>query len=207
MSKIEQNKQRKKRAILQAAKESFLSEGYISTSVDVIASRAQITKQTLYRYFPSKQALYEATLNDIAQSNHSEFVDSLLLENTREALLGFAEGFIYFHLSDEHIATYRLLVNESLQAPEMVRSFFEVGPDSTQRALADFFQQRFEQDESKTELWTSMLLAPRNAALLGMGVLTDEQIKRHALEATDLLLAAFSSMDKQNGLKPNQNAC
>ena len=52
MSKIEQNREKKKQAILVAAKEVFLLEGYTSASMDVIAAKASITKQTLYRYFP-----------------------------------------------------------------------------------------------------------------------------------------------------------
>ncbi|WP_114764949.1 TetR/AcrR family transcriptional regulator [Vibrio rhodolitus] len=193
MSKIEQNRQRKKQAILSAARESFLLEGYVATSVDGIASRAQITKQTLYRYFASKQELFEATLHDIASQHDQSYVEALQQNDVRMALVGFAEGFVQFHLSTEHLATYRLLVNESVQAPEMVQSFFEVGPDSTDQVLADFMQQHFPQHVDKTELWLAMLLAPRNGALLGMQNLNEQQIKQHAKQATDFFLAALSA--------------
>ncbi|WP_194436997.1 TetR/AcrR family transcriptional regulator [Vibrio fluminensis] len=193
MSKIEQNRQRKKQAILSSARESFLLEGYVATSVDEIASRAQITKQTLYRYFASKQELFEATLHDIASQHDQSYVEALQQNDVRMALVSFAEGFVQFHLSTEHLATYRLLVNESVQAPEMVQSFFEVGPDSTEQVLADFMQQHFPQHVDKTELWLAMLLAPRNGALLGMQNLNEQQIKQHAEKATDFFLAALSA--------------
>lgn len=193
MSKIEQNRQRKKQAILSAARESFLLEGYVATSVDEIASRAQITKQTLYRYFASKQELFEATLHDIASQHDQSYVEALQQNDVRMALVSFAEGFVQFHLSTEHLATYRLLVNESVQAPEMVQSFFEVGPDSTEQVLEDFMQQHFPQHVDKTELWLAMLLAPRNGALLGMHNLNQQQIKQHAEQATDFFLAALSA--------------
>ncbi len=34
MSKIEQNREKKRRAILEAAKENFLSEGYVLANMD-----------------------------------------------------------------------------------------------------------------------------------------------------------------------------
>lgn len=190
MSKIEQNRERKKLAILRSAKHIFLSEGYVLASVDAIASQAKLTKQTLYRYFPSKQDLFKATLEMIALENNASFIESLSLPVLREALLGFAEGFVRFHLSPEHIATYRLLIHESIQAPEIVESFFDVGPDSTEGVLQTFMQERFPKAASKTELWLAMLLAPRNSILLGMTTFSDEQIKQHATEATEFLLAA-----------------
>ena len=51
MSKIEKNKEKKRQAILKAAQENFLAEGYILANMDNIARVAKITKQTLYRYF------------------------------------------------------------------------------------------------------------------------------------------------------------
>jgi AcrR family transcriptional regulator len=45
--------------ILTAASELFYFEGINATSVDRIASRASVSKRTLYRHFPSKTVLVE----------------------------------------------------------------------------------------------------------------------------------------------------
>ena len=57
-SKREIRKSNIKRNILGSAGEIFLEKRYSSVTTDEIASRAGVTKRTLYKYFPSKLALY-----------------------------------------------------------------------------------------------------------------------------------------------------
>ncbi|WP_028024147.1 TetR/AcrR family transcriptional regulator [Enterovibrio calviensis] len=190
MSKIEENREKKKQAILAAAKSAFLSEGYASTSMDAIAAQAKLTKQTLYRYFPSKIELFQAILQQIGDSFTDRYSEHLAIESTRDALIAFATEFMRFHLSQEHIATLRLLITEASQEPEILKIFMSIGPDDTNSSLKVFFSERFnlQQPNTKIELWLGMLLASRSGALLGIPVLTDQQIEQHAIEATDLLL-------------------
>lgn len=190
MSKIEQNREKKKQAILTAAKAFFLSEGYTAASMDAIAAEARLTKQTLYRYFPSKFELFQATLEKLGESFNERYLQHLSLVNSRDALVAFAKEFMAFHLSKEHIATHRLLITESVQAPEIVESFMKIGADDTNRVLSAFLLERYDlsQAETKVDLWLGMLLAPRSRALLGLSTLNEEQIECHAVEATDLLL-------------------
>lgn len=49
-------------AILVAAHQLFLSNGYVGTTVDSIAARAGVTKRTVYGYFPDKRALFKGVL-------------------------------------------------------------------------------------------------------------------------------------------------
>src|SRR5690349_8081888 len=53
--------QAKRQAILQAATEAFLHSGY-AASVDEIAAVAGVGKQTVYRHFGDKQALFLAAV-------------------------------------------------------------------------------------------------------------------------------------------------
>jgi AcrR family transcriptional regulator len=53
--------------ILTAASELFYFEGINATGVERIASRASVSKRTLYRHFPSKAALVEAYLQHLRQ--------------------------------------------------------------------------------------------------------------------------------------------
>lgn len=190
MSKIEQNREKKRQAILAAAKFVFLSEGYTAASMDGVAAHAKLTKQTLYRYFPSKIELFHATLQQMGESYNDKYLQHLTLENSRDALVAFARAFMQFHLSYEHISTQRLLISESTQSPEIIERFMGVGPDETSRALETFFMQRFNLQESTTqiELWLGMLLAPRSRVLLGLPTMTEQDIERHAIAATDMLL-------------------
>lgn len=57
--------------ILAVAKVLFADKGYHGVSVDEIARRLGVSPAILYRHFPSKEALYEAVLNDIACKRES----------------------------------------------------------------------------------------------------------------------------------------
>jgi AcrR family transcriptional regulator len=59
-SKREQNKARRRAAILDAAEKLFIRKGFENTSIDDVAKEAQLTKRTLYQYFPSKEDLFYA---------------------------------------------------------------------------------------------------------------------------------------------------
>ena len=122
------------------------------------------------------------------------FLDHLQNPDSREALLGFAGKFIGFHLSGEHIATYRLLVSESVKAPEILSSFLSAGPDDTEAQLSAFFSERFnlEKAETVTRLWTGMLLSMRSGVLVGEEKPSKQMIDDYAREATDFVLAAIS---------------
>ncbi|MGD1448285.1 TetR/AcrR family transcriptional regulator [Vibrio harveyi] len=193
MSKIEQNREKKRRAILEAAKENFLSEGYVLANMDKISAQAGMTKQTVYRYFPSKAALFEATLRQIGENMDGGFVTHLQKDDLRGALNSFGEYFVSFHLSDEHLATFRLLIAESAKAPEITTIFREVGPDDTDAKLTQFFRDRFDIKEPGTQirLWTGMLLSIRSSVLMGMEKPTQAEIKEHVQEVTEFLLAAI----------------
>ena len=54
-------------AILHAARAVFARQGYASTVVDDIAAQAGIAKGTLYLYFPSKEQIYLAALLEEAR--------------------------------------------------------------------------------------------------------------------------------------------
>ncbi|WP_019616771.1 TetR/AcrR family transcriptional regulator [Psychromonas ossibalaenae] len=192
MGKIEQNKEKKRRVIIEAAQNIFLSEGYTLASMDKIAALAKVTKQTVYRYFPSKVDLFQATLNQMGEMQGGSFRSHLQKTDTNDALNEFAKGFIQAHLSSQHLATIRLLIAEGGKAPEITRSFCAVGPDQTAAQLSAFFTERLgiKDTESTVRLWISMLLAYRTGTLIGLESPTEQQIEEHARKATDFLLAA-----------------
>ena len=70
---------RKHRAILAAAEEMFLRSGYLGTNMDELAARSQVSKQTVYKHFGSKEALFVAlvtSMTDAASSSvHNEIPD------------------------------------------------------------------------------------------------------------------------------------
>ena len=64
-------------SILAVAKVLFADRGYHGVSVDEIAKRLGVSPAVLYRHFDSKDALYEAVLNEIACHRES-YVEAAL---------------------------------------------------------------------------------------------------------------------------------
>ena len=195
MGKMQEKREAKRLAILNAAREEFLTAGYEPANMDRIAALAQVTKQTVYRYFPSKIELFEATVRFVGEASEASFTRHLDNPDAQQALIGFAEGFIRWHLQDEPLRVFRLLIAESARSPEVVDTFFAVAPDETNAALTRFFRTRLgvAEPEEAIFLWASMLSAFRDDVLLGRGRPDDERITWLAKTATRVLLAEFSN--------------
>ncbi|WP_166646509.1 TetR/AcrR family transcriptional regulator [Zavarzinia compransoris] len=57
MSKRDQNREARRRAILEAAKQHFADRGFHATGMADIAAASGVTPANLYRYFPAKEAI------------------------------------------------------------------------------------------------------------------------------------------------------
>lgn len=195
MGKMEEKRAQKRRAILEAAQEAFLSDGFLLANMDRIAAQAQVTKQTVYRYFPSKTDLFRDTLRHMGEHAGDNFLRHLQNPDTETALEKFSIGFVKAHMSDTHLETFRLLIAESTKAPELVSAFFEVGPDDTGSTLATFFRDRLNIEAPETALrqYTGMLLAYRTDALLDRPVPDARALEDHARTSTRWLLSALEN--------------
>jgi AcrR family transcriptional regulator len=66
-------------AILQAARRRFGIYGLAKTSMQEIASDLSMSKGALYYYFPDKEHLYKA----VVEQEHNEFINTLILQNEK----------------------------------------------------------------------------------------------------------------------------
>lgn len=199
MKKIARKKKQKRDSILDAAQALFQSGGFIGTSMDKIAAKAGVTKQTVYRYFDSKEALFKATLEIQRFQVNNDFLEALELENPAEALEGFAIGFLERHLSKTHLAHIRLLVSEGPRVPEITRTFYGTGPRRTKSRLNRFFKKRFriENAEFEIDVFLTILLALRMPVLTGLEAPPSAAgMRRHAAKAVKVLLKL---LERQNG--------
>ena len=74
----ERNKQRSTRRIILAASELFKARGYHSTTMDDIAEKAEISRGTLFNYFPNKEALLLPWGQEIVDQRISSQLDIYL---------------------------------------------------------------------------------------------------------------------------------
>lgn len=195
MKPMEQKKEQKRAAIIQAALETFRSDGYVGTSMDSIANKAGVTKQTVYRYFNSKEVLFQASLEAQRHEVRSLFLDELDRDDARDALLHFAIGFLKVHMAEEHLAGIRLMVAEGPTAPEMTRAHFAQGPRKTEARLGEFITDRFQLDDPEyaIKVLLSTLLSMRMSVLVGLHTPpTQVEMEHHAERTVDIFMQLVS---------------
>lgn len=96
---------RKHASIVSAAVQEFQTRGYYATSMNAIAAAANVSKRTLYNHFASKEALFDAILETLAEASAE------LSTCTFDAELDLAE-----HLSELARVELKFLTSPSVQA-------------------------------------------------------------------------------------------
>ena len=103
--------------LIEAAREVFMHDGY-RASMDAIAARAGVAKQTLYNHFPSKADLFGATACT-ASANIAIALEGDAA-TPRASLLAFAIKFRERVLGDEGLAMFRAMAAGSLRRDDPV---------------------------------------------------------------------------------------
>src|SRR3989304_6720342 len=62
----------KRHRVLQAGQELFLEHGFERCTMEAISAAARVSKPTLYRYYPDKQALFWGVLEHLATDHLGE---------------------------------------------------------------------------------------------------------------------------------------
>jgi TetR/AcrR family transcriptional repressor of mexJK operon len=117
--------QSKQAQIRDGARRAFLANGFAATTTDTIAAEAGVSKQTLYVYYRTKEALFLDVLQDIVgqlpdvQSTipAGRQVDSP--EALRDCLISLARKLIAHWMQPEYIAFMRLVFAEIPRMPQL----------------------------------------------------------------------------------------
>jgi len=133
----------KRRQVLNAARELFLEHGFDGTSTDAITSRARVSKETLYRYYRSKEELLVAVMQEMTVERFLLPATSLLLEHAGPADLEAALRRVLADALDRimdpaYLALCRLAFGESGRRPKLVTLFRQGVPEAGGRALRGF---------------------------------------------------------------------
>ena len=133
----------RREAILDAAAEVFLEEGFAAASMNAIAARVGGSKGTLYNYFKSKEALFEAHVQRHC-AWQQEAMFALLTPDTEigEALRQFGRGYLSSVFSEFSLRNFRLVIAEAERAPQIGMAFYQAGPQAGVTRLAAHLEQR-----------------------------------------------------------------
>ncbi|HEV8194233.1 MAG TPA: TetR/AcrR family transcriptional regulator [Ktedonobacterales bacterium] len=175
-------------AIHAASQDLFLRFGFADTSMDAIALAANVSKQTLYRYYESKEALFVAVLERLALDHLSASALLTAREtpmNSRatleQALTRWAELSIAQILQPTYVGLVRLLVAELPRFPDLGARFFHAVPQQGSaflKALMVSARSHGVIVVDDLDLAIQLLIGPLLAYLFSQGLLAAEAVRR-----------------------------
>jgi len=130
--------QRKREAIVAAAGRLFLEQGY-GVSVEAIAQAANVSKQTVYKAFATKEGLFAAVAGRLADEIAAPLTQARPDSATpSEVLTEFARHLFTVVQTENAIALHRMLLAGQAQFPDLARTFYRVGPGHTLEQVAQY---------------------------------------------------------------------
>lgn len=132
----------KRAAILDAARTHFFEKGFDAVTIEEVATKAGVSKMTVYAHFSNKQTLFQAFVEREVSSLSSILMQlPLSLNDFRNTLIEFGMAFVDFITRPEVIQFNRLLMSVAPHQPQLVRQFFAAGPAKIYAALTELLRQ------------------------------------------------------------------
>jgi TetR/AcrR family transcriptional regulator, mexJK operon transcriptional repressor len=122
------------------AEQVFLERGFANTTMQMIASRAGGSKETLYRHFASKEALFaEIVGRKAARISGPE--SALARDGTPEQVLfELGYGLLSMMTKRDTSSLFSVVVAEAPRSPELAAIFYAHGPGITLQRLTDYLR-------------------------------------------------------------------
>lgn len=120
--------ERKRAALIVAAKDEFIEFGFRAANMSRICERAQTSKRTLYKHFESKELLFSEAINSLVTFQHTK---ELTLQYQSQLSL---EEQLRHHLNDKIEEIYcriglpviKMIVSEFMREPTLINKFLYV---------------------------------------------------------------------------------
>ncbi|MCM3885316.1 TetR/AcrR family transcriptional regulator [Frankia sp. R82] len=128
---------RKRQDIIGAATTLFLRNGYQGTSMDEVATRAGVSKQTVYKHFADKEELFRAIVEGVT-GNSDQVVAELTaafagaevrtLDDLVVRLTSVARHYLDAVLRGQVLSLRRLVIAETERFPDLARAYYDRAP-------------------------------------------------------------------------------
>jgi len=197
----------KRQAIIDAARTVFLRNGYGGASMDEIAALAAASKQTVYKHFADKQALFTQIItSDIEQAENSSqpLVTTLRdSDDIERDLRSFARQHIAVVTQPHLVQMRRIIISEAERFPDLARTWYERGPERGYATLAEQFEELARRGGLRIHdpllaaqhfNWLVLSVPLNRAMFLGSNTrFSRRELDRYADEAVRVFLAAYGT--------------
>lgn len=190
----------KRRQILEGARRVFLASGFDGASMNEVAREAGVSKGTLYVYFASKEALFEALLRADMQLQAERFFDLPDDAAPGAALQRLGVSLLAALARPQSVAQIRTVVGVTAKLPQLGRAFHEAGPAYGASRLAVWLERQtadgrlaVDDPESAAAQFVELCKASLFSRLI-FGVvdsLSEGEIDANVRRAVDVFLRAY----------------
>jgi TetR/AcrR family transcriptional repressor of mexJK operon len=131
----------KRRQIIDAGRDLFMTQGFADTSMDQVTAKSGVSKATVYKYFPSKEQLFEVAVRERAEEVFSK-LPHLDPTSTRpeEMLTDYFHALLEVLLSEDGACMCFVLMSEGRRFPDNAKLIYESGFGRGLREMADFLR-------------------------------------------------------------------
>ena len=187
---------RKHQAILNAASE-VLAERGIGASIEEVARRAGVSKQTIYNHYRSKTELIRILVERRRSVVTAALVEAPLEQPVEITLARYAVAILEAAMMPASLQLVRMAITSTTDMPELARAIYDAGIGAASRQLADYLSRRpeleVENPRRAADVFVGMATGRLQTRLL-MGVETGfepNQIAERAAEAAERFVRAY----------------
>ncbi|MBC3767799.1 TetR/AcrR family transcriptional regulator [Neptunicella marina] len=137
----QQDKETRKKNILQSALDVFFNKGFKAAKMDEIASNANISKGTLYLYFSSKEQLFVELIQQIASPKVNQVEAMVNNDSTLEDKLNLFKQHAKNMLVDQQLPKLmKIIISDSGAFPELVTTYREMIVDRALKTMSQIIK-------------------------------------------------------------------
>lgn len=168
----------RRETMVAAAREMFIAHGYGQTAMSAVAAKVGGSKTTLWAYFPSKEALFEAVVDDLVE-RFGSLIENVPLEggDVEATLRQFGRAVAETVASSEVLGVNRMVIGEAGRFPELAELYQRKGPGRAQFRLTAFI-------EMETQAGRLHATDPANAAAHFLAMCQANHIQQCLLNQT-----------------------
>ncbi|MBN8998726.1 MAG: TetR/AcrR family transcriptional regulator [Rhizobiales bacterium] len=196
----------KRLSITEAAELVFASEGYAAASIDMIASRAGVSRQTIYNHYGDKASLFVAVVRDLTERSNAGLFQVIASFPDRPADLEAELAEFAFRLmrncmcNREGKSLRRLIEAEGERYPELFAAWREEGPGRGHALIGSRFAAldhagwlHVDDPERAARQFMALVFADIQMVTLFGGTPNEAQIRESARNGVKSFLAAYGT--------------
>ena len=191
------------RRVIEAAAQQFLEQGFERTSMEAVAKASGVSKMTIYSYFPTKSALFEAVIGQRTDAVFEVAGDEELSPaDPRTALTAIGRNFLGLMRADDVMSKQRVLYAAAGVQEDACRAFFKQGPLKTLARVRDYLDgaiaagslEPHDTVASSDQFLSLFLGGAHIKAMLGLGKPTPDEDERLLAGNVAMFMKAYGGL-------------